>query len=444
MIGYEYINELFKENNIIDCHYKIKIYYDYIEFRIYKFINNIHNIIPNYQIYSINQLIHIFNSHFINNKFTNMMNESIMNNSQMFDFNKKYIICDNMIIIRYSDKKYWISIFSNIFNKQLIPPKNDQDKYTKFLLDFMNNYKLPFFILNVIKQDNDFNYFNMKIEQNKYIDKWKKNSYEYKLIVGTNNYIFYETNNYLQKYDYIDQIDLFILYPNKMLLLKNYLPNTLQDKYKTVNNTKIDDYYMKYSYKFVNTYKILNNYDNIYYKTDNLLNLYGHYIIYINVINRLNLIINKPGDALQVSKISLNYFNCNDLLYLNLDLGNNNICDKNDLFYFSTDIIQFYKRKLKENNAVIFYNYNLENITEDLINKTIDIHILFKTIILKKNNNHKYKCIMFYTDYMCHALSLYMNTFEEIYMICSKFDNSLYNMIKNKFNTDILLCFDND
>ena len=104
---------------------------------------------------------------------------------------------------------------------------------------------------------------------------------------------------HLQKYKF-DHF-LLIVFPNKSLIYKEYLPQEYVIKhrpalnmYKHVLNNKIYD-----------TYDILKNEKDVYYKTDTHINIKGAYIVYkqfIQKINNLFYLNIKPKECVILNK----------------------------------------------------------------------------------------------------------------------------------------------
>ena len=76
------------------------------------------------------------------------------------------------------------------------------------------------------------------------------------------------------------------------------------------------------------------------------------------------------------------------------------------------------------------YDYNLNDNTSDLIGKLIDWEIISKYIFKQFNPDKKFKVIIFYDSFLLiEIFSLYMEIFQEAYMIKNKYDNNLISII---------------
>ena len=227
---------------------------------------------------------------------------------------------------------------------------------------------------------------------------------------------------------------MLIIFPNKSLIYKDYLP----DEYKVKYRTGFDIYFNVLNKKILDGYEVLKNIEDPYYKTDTHINLKGNYHIYQEFINKLN----KDYDLnIKAKNIKLDVLNniaiknlgvgIGDLTWPS-NLGNQTLIDVKDHYYYSDDVPQIYmKYIISIKNDIKFFNYNLTNITDELIDKIVGWEILSKFIIYKNNNKEqKIKVIIFYDSFLLSILSLYLELFNEVYMIKSLYNNDLINQIK--------------
>jgi hypothetical protein len=168
--------------------YLIDSYRTPIERKISSFFENIHHHVPNYLDKSTEELIDIFNKKYIKhieeyNSINPIMLEYGLELFDTFDFNKGYVIKEknNIVFIKilFSDIKKWDIILSNILNKKIIIYNcniSSNKNYYSLYEEFKIKYKVPKSYLNDLKNNVDFNIFNTKIQQEKYIDKWSLNS----------------------------------------------------------------------------------------------------------------------------------------------------------------------------------------------------------------------------------------------------------------------------
>ena len=230
---------------------------------------------------------------------------------------------------------------------------------------------------------------------------------------------------------------LLIVFPNKSLIFKNYLPDNFQVKYRPA----LEEYKNVLKEKLIDTYEILKNEEDVYYKTDTHINLKGSYIVFKNFIKKLNEFynLNIYHKEINITNIKCNLldlpYGIGDLLWPQ-NLGNQNVDEKIDSFYYSEEISHIYmKYIIKSDKSLRILNRNLVDITDVLENKIVEWKII-STYILFNNNKfclNKYKVIIFYDSFLLSTLSLYLELFEEVYMIKSVYENEIINLIKPDF-----------
>jgi hypothetical protein len=64
-----------------------------------------------------------------------------------------------------------------------------------------------------------------------------------------------------------------------------------------------------------------------------------------------------------------------------------------------------------------------------LENKIVGWDIFSNYIIYKKNNDRKHKIIIFYDSFLINILPLYLNLFNEVYLIKNVYSNNLIDLI---------------
>lgn len=175
------IDNLCKDNKIyiIDC------YRTPIERKISSFFQNINIHIPNYNKWSIKQLINYFN-----NKLLYTLEEYHSINEpfeyydipkwNIFDFNKKYNIIEknNKVFIKilFKDIDNWDNILSGIFEKPIKIYKCNLTKNKQIntlYSEFKKQYTVPLKYINTLKNDTEFVIYNTIPDQITYINKWK-------------------------------------------------------------------------------------------------------------------------------------------------------------------------------------------------------------------------------------------------------------------------------
>jgi hypothetical protein len=227
---------------------------------------------------------------------------------------------------------------------------------------------------------------------------------------------------------------MLIIFPNKSLLYKDYLPDEYIIKYRP----GFDIYFKILNNKILDGYLVLKDIQDTYYKTDTHINLKGNYQIYLEFINKLNrdYNLNIKGKNIKLdvlSNVELKNLNVGigDLTWP-INLGDQILIDIKDNYYYSNDLLPFYmKYIISIDDDLKFFNYELLNITHELIGKTVTWVIISNYIIYKYNNyEQKIKVIIFYDSFLLSILPLYLELFNEVYVIKSTYNNNLIDKIK--------------
>jgi len=167
--------------------YLIDSYRTPIERKISSFFQNINIHIPNYKSKSVEELINIFNTKYINNleeyhSINDILDEYNVEHFKNFDFQKGYVIKkkDNLIFIKllFKDIQNWDGILSEIFGKKINIYKDNlstNKRYHNIYQQFKRKYKVPkTYIDNILKNDKEFKIYNTEKEQELYINNWLK------------------------------------------------------------------------------------------------------------------------------------------------------------------------------------------------------------------------------------------------------------------------------
>lgn len=270
-----------------------------------------------------------------------------------------------------------------------------------------------------------------------------------KTLIGKNNYLFlindsceelkvHCNNICLVKNKLLPHLNfnkyMLIIFPNKSLYYKDYLPDEYIIKYRS----GFDIYFNILNNKILDGYEVLKDVQDAYYKTDTHINLKGNYHIYQEFINKLNHDYNLNIKAKNIKLDILSNIELKNLgvgigdLTWPINLGDQNLIDIKDNYYYSNDVLPFYmKYIISVRDDIKFFNYKLSDITPNLIDKTVTWEIISQFIIYKNNNKeYKIKVIIFYDSFLLSILSLYLELFNEVYMIKSSYDNDLINKIK--------------
>lgn len=276
-----------------------------------------------------------------------------------------------------------------------------------------------------------------------------------KTLIGKDNYLFLTndsakelevhcdnlnlvTDKKLTKYEQLNNF-LLIVFPNKSLVYKNYLPDNYNVKYRPA----LDNYKYVLTNKLVDMYDVLKNENDIYYKTDTHINMKGSYIVYKHFIENLNKIHNlniKPKTINLLSKkCILNdlQLGLGDLLWKS-NLGEQIVEEETDTFYYSNDVEYIYcSYVIQENSDIQLLDNNLIVRNNDYIGSDLSWNILSKFILHKQNVNKKYKVVIFYDSFLIPFLSVYLEMFEHVYLIKNVYDT----IIIEKINPDFVFEF---
>jgi len=174
--------------------YIIDSYRNPVERKISSFFENINALVPNHVDCTVDDLIFIFNSYFLNvledyqsiNEILQYYKLPLFNS---FNHKKKYASLTHENIsfykIRFSDIGQWKQILTTIFKKNIVIQSanlSKKKKIYKMYKKFKAKYTLPKDYLQVIQSDNDFKIFNNKKEQEDYLSYWSNKSHDVSLI----------------------------------------------------------------------------------------------------------------------------------------------------------------------------------------------------------------------------------------------------------------------
>jgi hypothetical protein len=229
-----------------------------------------------------------------------------------------------------------------------------------------------------------------------------------------------------------------VIFPDKSVYYKNFLPNM----YKSIYRPSLDIYKSKFSNKCLDAYEILKNEDNAYYKTDSHINFKGSYKVYLEFIERVNKIYNLNIKAKEINLSIIKNINLTDLgrgigdlTWIN-NLGDVKLNSVSDDYYYSNDIIDFYTRyKIIKDGNIRFFDYQLNDKTNDLFGTLVNWDIISNYIIYIKNIDisNRSKIIIFYDSFLLVSLSLYFDLFYEVWFIKNVYDNNLIQKINPDF-----------
>jgi hypothetical protein len=287
-----------------------------------------------------------------------------------------------------------------------------------------------------------------------------------KTLIGKNDYLFLQndtnkelevhTNNlclvsddfykrlekYLHKY-------LLIVFPDKSLVHNRYLPEGLDAKYRP-GVEKYNEYLKDH---ILDLYPYLKEEDT-YYKTDTHMNLKGATIAYDKVLEKITSLFGlniekKVAIQLQKKECVLTdlHLALGDLT-TEENLGGQTLSNKMDTYFFSDDvegILYLYPLKEKDEKMYIL-DYHLNDCTKQYVGNVIDWNIISNYVIYSKNEEikEKKKIVIVYDSFLLSTLSVWMQTFSDIYFIKDKFNIELIERINPdyifEFRVERFLC----
>ena len=286
---------------------------------------------------------------------------------------------------------------------------------------------------------------------------YKYNIMTNKTLLGKDNYLFLQNDTNLGLYNhqnlskiilninklkfrydkYINNM-LFIIFPDKEIVCKKFLPNNIKCDFRQY----ADLYKIYFKNKLIETNSILDYTD--YYKTDTHMNNKGAIKVYNKFINYINTLFNVNINILQSS---FNKYNVTSLSELNIGIGDltwdinkgdMELADISDIYY-EFNIINynnFYLNKysINDNNFLIL-NKKLEDISKNYIDILIDWKCLSNNFLYKKNINYHInkKVLIFYDSFLTSSLNIYKNIFKEVFFSKTPFNKDIINLIKPDF-----------
>ena len=222
-----------------------------------------------------------------------------------------------------------------------------------------------------------------------------------KTLIGKNEYLFLINDQSKELEIHCNNLDIvydkelkrynkkkfsLIIIPNKSLIYKQYLPDNYVVKYRP----SVDIYKTILKDKIIDCYDILKNEENVYYKTDTHINVKGSYMVYKQFIHEINNMYNlnlKPKEILLLQKhclLSELQLGIGDLLWES-NLGNQNVKNKLDIFYYSNDFEYIYfTHKIHPNDSIRILDEKLIDQTTNLSGLVIDWNIISKYILSVK------------------------------------------------------------
>jgi hypothetical protein len=225
---------------------------------------------------------------------------------------------------------------------------------------------------------------------------------------------------------YIDNF-LLICFPNKSYFYRDFLPDGYELKYRPA----FDNYNIYLKNHMLDGYDILlkkiNHNELVFYKTDTHMNIKGSYYIYIEFLKRIKEIFEIIIDPVILNLKPIYYENLNELnigigdLTWDINLGKQILTCKNDIYYNDYSLEQIYMKYIidvdKKIQLLSIIENRIVNRTIDNNNELIEWERISKYILYQKNPDKKHRVLIFYDSFLLSTLSLYLNMFNEVYMI---------------------------
>ena len=284
------------------------------------------------------------------------------------------------VVLNYHNIKNWESNLIQIFGKKIslnVSVNTSEKKdYSDTYNNFKNKYILPKHLSNEIFEINGYpTLFNYCLSYHKKMEFFKKYDIN-KTLIGKEGYLFLNNDSNreltihndnvcsiketsLNRYDNYKNKMIFITFPDKSFLCKDFLPEI----YKPIYRPSFNIYNNYFKEKLIDGAEILKGIKNVFYKTDSHTNLTGAYAIYCSLIEKAKLLFNidlNKKDIHIEKKIvkSLNELNLGlgDLTW-EINLGKQILDTTEDIYYYSNDLCDIYLRyKFKGMiNYVFFY-----------------------------------------------------------------------------------------
>jgi hypothetical protein len=116
-----------------------------------------------------------------------------------------------------------------------------------------------------------------------------------------------------------------------------------------------------------------------------------------------------------------------------INLGDQNLDNTNDTYYYSDDYELIYYRKYIDDNTfkLLLHDIILVDKTNDHIGELLDWPLISKYILYKKNDNitNINKVLIFCDSFLLSTLSLYLELFGEVYIAKKILDPKLIDII---------------
>ena len=274
-----------------------------------------------------------------------------------------------------------------------------------------------------------------------------------KTLIGKENYLFLQNDSGKELKIHNENLDLvpddfylkysenfnkflLVLFPNKSLVHKKYLPDSYDLKFRP-GFIKYNNYLKDH---ILDGYSFLEDKVDTYYKTDTHINLKGNYITYLNFVDKIkdlfDIDVEKKNIVLKEKIYQEGLSNLNlgigDLTW-DQNLDNQILEERSDTYFYSEQIREMYVKYIFTNNSNLrIKDKNLNDVTNEYIDSSLSWNIISNYILYQKNNCFKNKktILIFYDSFLLHAIDLYLDLFDEVYFSKSIYDTNLINLIQ--------------
>ena len=264
-----------------------------------------------------------------------------------------------------------------------------------------------------------------------------------KTIVGKDGYLFLNHDRELNIHTDVCKIEIdmskyndykhkmiFVVFPDKSVLCKAFVPDVYTIKYRPT----FDVYKDYFKEQLIDGYDFLTHDD--FYKTDTHINLKGSYTLFCHFIKKLNELfkLNHVYETASIEKKSVPSLNDLNLgigdLTWPMNLGGQTLKSTDDTYYYSNTITSIYLKHVIQQGDLMLIKNNVIESTDSFIGNPVGWDILSKHILYKKNKDKHGKCLICYDSFLLSTLDLYLHLFEEVYMSKSMFNASMIEIIQ--------------
>lgn len=238
----------------------------------------------------------------------------------------------------------------------------------------------------------------------------------------------------LCRYDTVRDRCFITVFPNKSYVCRSKLPDGYDIKYRS----DFDVYKKKFGDHIFDGYEVIGDDVETFYKTDTHMNMKGAVKVYcefvkkINSLFKLDLIEKKFSIESRIVNQLMEV--CHGDLTWSSNLGDQQLDDVSDIYYYSNDIMNLYPTEIIEYKHGLTFlkleNNVLNECNSSVIGTPFDWNVVSKYIFYKKNKSEpRHKVLIFYDSFLISTLFLYLDLFDEVYMQKNVFDKNLVNMI---------------